>query len=70
MTDEVRCADCRRFKLKGADLAKHGFGNCEAKKEWEHYSATYPRECSMFSKTDDETIKARAEWINNRRKKP
>ena len=34
----VQCLACDRFTLRGASLAKHGFGTCAGRPVWENYS--------------------------------
>lgn len=69
MSALVRCAECARFRMGGTDLAAHGMGNCELRPVWEHHSATYANECQHFTPAQEETVKARLDWINNARSK-
>jgi hypothetical protein len=56
-----------RFRLKGAEIAKFGFGHCTGRQAWEYVSATYLRQCAMFKRADEETISARMEWLSRRK---
>lgn len=59
----VECITCDRFKLRGSDLAKHGFGHCELRPRWEHYPADRPRECAHHAPAKPEQVEQRRAWL-------
>jgi len=57
----MNCTTCARWKLKGAPLAKHGFGRCELGPEWR---STGPlKTCDRHKPAHAEVIAPRVKWL-------
>lgn len=64
----VQCFACDRFRLKGSELARHGFGKCKHEPSaGTFFSALYRRECSRFAPTDEATAEGRRAYLENRK---
>lgn len=59
----VECVTCERFSLRGAPLARSGFGLCEAKNGSVNVSATFPRKCKDHAAADGGLVEKRRVWL-------
>lgn len=59
----VQCVTCDRFKLRGSDLARYGFGLCPLRPAWQFQSASYPRECAHHAPAAAEQVEQRRAWL-------
>lgn len=67
MTNEVRCIDCTRLRLReNPKMAALGFGQCERKPAWEFSSVTFARQCDRFMAERADKVQARVDWYEKR----
>lgn len=59
----IKCITCDRFTLRGASLAKHGFGLCKLRPKWENYPAQRDHECWHHQQASEAKVAARIEWL-------
>lgn len=61
----VQCVTCSRFTLRGAPMAREGFGCCSLKKPSESVSARYPRECRSHEQAEADVVEKRVAWFKS-----
>lgn len=58
----TRCLNCTSLRLRGAPLARNGFGGCKHLPAFMSVAVLYERKCDLYRAADDDVSTKRAEW--------